>query len=677
MNSANREAFPKNKLFPEVSFTSYRQAALHWFGYGFKVIPILPGTKQSALKWDPWLADLSLETIDQHWANHPDHKVGFIVGPDYIVLVADSPEAVATIARIERTFYLAPRLVIKTEKGEYHIFRRAQGSHVKSAAHDTQQYPDRIDVKTGRALVILPPSPGKTIRIYAAPHADELTVAEQDVIDAVSEHNGRPLPRPPEEITSSSPSPSENQSCIIAWVKALLDHLDPDSGYDDWLKILMAIFHATGGSEAGFKLALDWSRKGRKFKDEREIRAKWHSFKNSPENPITIRTLTKMLEDKGIDWVDVCSRAEDPFVPCKTLVIPNPSTPLPAESSVSLNPLDQYSLKGQAAEIEKNTVDDRHVLGLVALQGQATAIFAAPNTGKTLIMLCLLIEAIKNRRLSPNLVYYLNMDDTSKGLLEKLRIAEEYGFHVLAEGYREFTAREFLNIVVNLVENDQAKGVVIILDTLKKFVNVMDKSQVSYFTRIIRQFVVKGGTLITLAHTNKNPGANGKPVYGGTSDILDDYDCAYTLAAVSHENGQKVVAFENIKRRGNVVETAAYRYSTDPGLSYHEILLSVEPFDDVQLEPLKQAEVIKSDAVLIDAVISCTNAGINTKMLLAEAAAERAGVSRRKALQIIEKYTGDSPSEHRWTFTVGARGAKVYVLLTPQAPAPASPEQST
>jgi hypothetical protein len=591
MNSTNWEAFPKNNpkpLFPEVSFTSYRQAALHWFDFGFKVIPILPGTKQPALKRDPWLADLSREKIDQHWANHPDHEVGFIVGPDYIVLVAGSPEAVAAIARTERTFYLAPRLVVKTEKGEYHIFRRAPGSHAQSDAHDTQQYPDRIDVKIEGALVILPPSPGKTIKIYAAACADELPIAEQNVIDAMSEHNGRLVPRPP-EIASSLPTLSKNQSRII----------------------------------------------------------------------------------------DVCSWAGDPFVPCETLVIQHPSTPHPAESSVSLNPLDIYSLKGQAAEIEKNTVEDQHVLGSVALQGQATGIFAAPNTGKTLIMLCLLIEAIKNHRLDPNLVYYLNMDDTSKGLLEKLRIAEEYGFHVLAEGYREFTARQFLNIVVNLVENDQAKGVVIILDTLKKFVNVMDKSQVSYFTRIIRQFVVKGGTLISLAHTNKNPGANGKPVYGGTSDILDDYDCAYTLAAVSHEHGQKVVAFENIKRRGNVVETAAYRYSTDPGLSYHEILLSVEPFDDVQLEPLKQAEVIKSDAVLIDAVSACINAGINTKMLLAEAAAERAGVSKRKALQIIEKYTGDSPSEHRWTFTVGARGAKVYVLLTPQAPAPASPEQPT
>ncbi|MGJ0484796.1 MAG: bifunctional DNA primase/polymerase [Methylomicrobium sp.] len=591
MNSANREAFPKNNpklLLPEISFTSNRQAAVYWFDFGFDVIPILPDTKQPARKRDPWLTDLSPEKVDQHWANHPDHKVGFIVGAEHIVFEANSPEAVAALAEIERTFNLAPRLVVKTEKGEHHIFRRAPGTSAKSDAHDTQQYPDRIDIKTDHALVILPSNTTKEIAIYAAAHADELTVAEQDEIDAVSEHNGRPVPRPP-EITSSLPTPSKNQSRII----------------------------------------------------------------------------------------DVCSRAEDPFVRCETLVIQNPRHPLPAESPVNHNPLDKYSLKGQAAEIEKNTVEDQQVLGSVALQGQATAIFAAPNTGKTLIMLCLLIEAITNRRLSPDQVYYLNMDDTSKGLLEKLRIAEEYGFHVLAEGYREFTAREFLNIVVNLVENDQAKGVVIILDTLKKFVNVMDKSQVSHFTRIIRQFVVKGGTLISLAHTNKNPGANGKPVYGGTSDILDDYDCAYTLAAVSHELGQKVVVFENIKRRGNVVETAAYRYSTDPGLSYNEMLLSVEPFDEAQVEPLKQAEVIKSDAVLIDAVITSINAGINTKMLLAEAAAERAGISKRKALQIIEKYTGDSPSEHRWTFTVGARGAKVYVLLAPLAPAPASPEQPT
>ena len=158
---------------------------------------------------------------------------------------------------------------------------------------------------------------------------------------------------------------------------------------------------------------------------------------------------------------------------------------------------------------------------------------------------------------------------------------------MLAAGYRDFTVNMFLSIVSDLVKNDQARGVVVILDTLKKFVDLMDKGNASRFTGIIREFIVKGGTLIALAHTNKNPGTNGKQVYGGTTDIIDDFDCAYTLATISKESGEKVVEFENIKRRGNVVDTAAYRYNTDHKLSYAEILLSVSPVDHVAVRTIE------------------------------------------------------------------------------------------
>jgi len=43
--------------------------------------------------------------------------------------------------------------------------------------------------------------------------------------------------------------------------------------------------------------------------------------------------------------------------------------------------------------------------------------------------------------------------------------------------------------------------------------------------------------------------------------------------------------------------------------------------------------------------------------------AKRAGVSKRAALQIIEKYTGDDPAQHRWNYSVLGRGAKSYALL--------------
>lgn len=382
-----------------------------------------------------------------------------------------------------------------------------------------------------------------------------------------------------------------------------------------------------------------------------------------------------MLKAKDIDWMDVCAEA-DVFEKCETTVIlpgqKSPAVPVkieatsnaaPAERNVTSNPLDKFSLKGRSAEIEKSVVDAVPVLGGLALMGQATVFFAATNTGKTLITINLLIDASKAGRVDPSKVYYLNMDDSSKSLLGKNRIAEEYGFNMLAEGLRDFSAGAFLSIMRDMIENDQARGVVIVLDTLKKFVDLMDKGRTSAFTGVIRPFVLKGGTLIALAHTNKHPGKDGKPVYSGVSDILNDIDCAFTIAQISDKGGEKVVEFVNIKRRGNVVQTAAYSYCTGNGIPYDEMLLSVQPVDPDALEPLKKAEAIRSDSEVVSAVTACIKEGVNTKMKLAEAAAMRACISKRSALQIIEKYTGDDPVAHRWNFSVGERGAKVFILL--------------
>ena len=71
-----------------------------------------------------------------------------------------------------------------------------------------------------------------------------------------------------------------------------------------------------------------------------------------------------------------------------------------------------------------------------------------------------------------------------------------------------------------------------------------------------------------------------------------------------------------------------------------------------------------SDTEVIESIKSCITAGTNTKMKLAAAAAERANVSKKSALRTIEKYTGDDPAIHQWSFKVRDRGAKVYELLT-------------
>lgn len=377
-------------------------------------------------------------------------------------------------------------------------------------------------------------------------------------------------------------------------------------------------------------------------------------------------------ESKGQGYTS----AEDSFDVCETEVIHPTATPYsvpvvvessfkidPSKQVATINPLEKYSLRGMSDELEKSVVDAVPILGGLALLGQATGFFAAPNTGKTALTLSLTVEDIKAGRVDPTKVFYLNMDDSGKGLLEKVRIAEEFNFHMLAEGHRDFSASAFLSIMRDMIENDQAHGVVVILDTLKKFVDLMDKSRTSAFTNIVRPFVMKGGTVIALAHTNKNPGKDGKPVYGGVSDILNDIDCAYTIAPVSAEDSVKVVEFVNIKSRGSVTQTAAYSYCIGNGIPYNEIILSVQSVDQTALEPLKQAAEIESDAEVIAAVTACIKEGVNTKMNLASATAKRASISRRSALQFVDKYTGDDPALHRWTFSKGARGAMLYTLL--------------
>ena len=146
-------------------FLSFLNAAIYWYTFGLAVIPIIPGTKLPAVKWDPWLAALSLETISAYWAQHPDHEVGFIVGDGVIVFDADSPESITALALLEKTFDISPNLTVNTSKGQHHYFRRASGTYAKSDSHSTEEHPERIDVKTGRALVILPPSTGKEVDI--------------------------------------------------------------------------------------------------------------------------------------------------------------------------------------------------------------------------------------------------------------------------------------------------------------------------------------------------------------------------------------------------------------------------------------------------------------------------------------------------------------------------------
>ena len=73
--------------------------------------------------------------------------------------------------------------------------------------------------------------------------------------------------------------------------------------------------------------------------------------------------------------------------------------------------LDKFSLNGQLDEMRKKMLDDKFVLGQMAIYGQATVFYAPPNAGKTLLTLKLLIDGIESGAITGSDVFYVNADD--------------------------------------------------------------------------------------------------------------------------------------------------------------------------------------------------------------------------------------------------------------------------
>jgi hypothetical protein len=360
--------------------------------------------------------------------------------------------------------------------------------------------------------------------------------------------------------------------------------------------------------------------------------------------------------------------AKKPSLAPKPEVKEKPMEPVPDEALYQTTVLSKFSVTGDSEKLSQTLGNETYVLSEIALAAQFTVIYAAPNTGKTLLVLAGIAQAISEKQISAESVYYINADDNLSGAVEKLRIAEEFGFHMLLPGYREFENSKFFDLLKRLITSNQAKGTVLLIDTIKKFVNLMDKYQSTKWSALFREFVLQGGTVILLAHTNKNKGGDGKRVYGGTSDLVDDADAAYLIDVIHESDDTRYIECQCIKRRGSNAERAHFKYSIENKQSYDQLFASLETVDATELENIHEAKAAVTDSKeesIISGIVDGINSGITTKMELVKAASNQSGQSRKKVMKVLEQYTGDDPSIAKWRFERRERGAMHYMLLPP------------
>jgi hypothetical protein len=689
----------KIEIDPSNLPSSLSEASLFWFKLGYEVVPIVPKQKRPSVKLTDWLSSLSEDSVREHWGEYPDHEIAIHCGSSIMVLDADSPESEKALRRIEQKHSTLPWMRIRTAKGVHHYFRLAEGVRVQAAGYGSEA-PEKIDIRHGQnSIALIAPSTDKVVESDFIRPPMALYDVNQEFVDAIVTHNGGVVKASGSKTKDSEASSSDavdhesftipfDQGLVLDRVKDILTYLDPDLGYSDWIRILAAVFNSTQGSDDGLELVDSWSSRGNKYPGTREITNKWRSFRSDYEAQADFSTLLTEVQKVKPDWIERRSELEDSFTVEHWEIVPSSyrkiesyqsPDPISAQTSQALEealslPADHFLRKHSAVhhleEMRRNTSPTVPLLCPIVVNGEFVVIYAAPNSGKTLLTLFLIRQGIIENRFSPDRIFHLNFDDSSDGARVKTELAQSYGFNAIVPGYGGASVESVKAWMKTMIETGSAKGVVFIFDTMKKFADPMQKSEISEFTSLCRQFTMKGGTVVALAHTNKRKDESGKPIPGGTSDVIDDCDCAWMLVSSDDGGGFRKAIFTRYKQRSSVPPTAAFRYDGGSNFDYLQRLDSVEymgyhtEVDENFVKTSFTHTTLGSNRPTdIDVIRNIIKESFCTKGEILDEIRKRLGISRGKAESLLDRYTGDDPKKAHWNFRKGTHNASVYYLL--------------
>lgn len=339
-------------------------------------------------------------------------------------------------------------------------------------------------------------------------------------------------------------------------------------------------------------------------------------------------------------------------MPVLTEPPPAPATAQATETSVStFDKLRSSAITNREtiAERKRLAKNAKFVLNDLALEGQHTVFYAAPNAGKTLLILWLL--AHPNQEL--NDVYYLNADDDYDGGTEKAELAMNFGIEMIVPDQGDFEIEDFPALINELNETGKSRTTTIILDTLKKFAPLMDKTKAAAFGKISRSFIQAGGTLISLAHANKHLDGSGKVVFEGVGDIVSDADAAYTIEMdTPKDQADRQVSFEMFKSRGPNTRKVSFTYDAGDGVKWLDRFNSVRKIDAHEAtrraEDIKAEEQLHKDRPCIDYIVGRLQSGQLSRRVIAQEDLGN-GFSRGEREKILDRYHDENPRpEHRF-----------------------------
>lgn len=182
---------------------------------------------------------------------------------------------------------------------------------------------------------------------------------------------------------------------------------------------------------------------------------------------------------------------------------------------------------------------------------------------------------------------------------------------------------------------------VIILDTLKKFSDLMNKGRAKEFNSILRSLTAKGVTVIALAHTNKYEGEDGKPIFEGTGDLRNDFDELIYLIPCKNDDGSMTVTTEADKVRAKIEN---YTFSISPD---GEVKVLDKVIDTLAIA--REQRILHENKELIDFIAHQIKSLSKSKTELLKLAKDAGlDVTRRKIDKLIDDFTFGTAIKPQW-----------------------------
>jgi len=394
-----------------------------------------------------------------------------------------------------------------------------------------------------------------------------------------------------------------------------LTALDPAMHHDEWIAVGMAIHNAYAGAVEGLRLWAEWSSRSDNPEHLNCNHAnRWNSFTDDPSRGnVGFPTLLKMARDAG--WggdfegemeevaVDEAFYHEREYVSGKFMEMLD-------EHRLTKDEIDQFA-------------EPTWLVDNLVIKGHLSAFPAPANGGKTLLFMELARELA-----SDNLVVYINMDISGVGSRRHWKQAEESGIHWVTPDLKGSNINKLMSdLYASPIED--LKHTVIVIDTLKKLTDMIDKRKSKSLYKSLRRLTSKGATVICLCHTNKYKDADDNLIYEGTGDLRSDVDNMIYLEPFHEGTKLRSLSTRPDKVRG-AFEPITFEFDDDRRLSVADAFIDTNTL-------IQEAK----DQEGIDAINEAISGGCSRQSEIVDFVKERDGWNRKKVLRVLTNYAGD------------------------------------